>query len=390
MWVEKHGKTFRIRDRRGNQVVTVESGYATKTVAKNAMANLRSAQLRGVDLVPRGSHATLNEWIDLWQPGWEGTLKSTSVYSEVGRIRNHIRALLGDHELGEIDGLAVQGWVAALVKGKGPMADPKHNRRPLSPKTVRNCHGLLHTILQAAVVNRLIAVNPCAETNLPERIHREMRFLTEPEFERMLTAMPAHWRPLVLLLGSTGLRWGEAIGLKVGRVDLLAKPPRLRVEEQLQELSGTAEFEFTAPKTRRARRTVTFTAKVADALIPLVMDKDRNDPVFTAPRGGFVRTRHFRRTWLRARKAAGLDDLRIHDLRHTHAAWLISANSPLTAIQHRLGHSSIAVTSDLYGHLLPGVDAGILDVIEGALSGVDLATMDSEIADELADVLGEL
>lgn len=388
MWVERHGKTYRIRDRRGGQVITVESGYATKTAAKNAMTNLRSDQLRGVDLVHRGGQTLLDQWIDVWEPGWEGTLKSTSAHSEKGRIRNHIRPLLGSYPLGELDSLTVQTWITHLVKGNGPMGDPKRRRKPLSPKTVRNCHGLLYTVLQGAVTNRLIADNPCRDTDLPERPYREMRFLTEPEFQRLVSATPAHWRPLVLLLGATGLRWGEAIGLKAGRVDVLTR--RLRVEEQLQELSGKAQFEFTTPKTPAARRTVRFTANVAEALIPLVADKQRDELVFTAPQGGYVRTRNFRRTWLKACKAAGLEGTRIHDLRHSHVSWLIADNRPLTGIQKRLGHSSIAVTSDLYGHLLPGVDEGILDTLESALGGIDLSAMHAEIDDELTDVLADL
>src|SRR5690349_24231754 len=102
MWVERHGKTFRIRDRRAGQVITVEGGYPTKTAAKHAMTNLRSDQLRGVDLVPRGGRTLLREWVDAWQPSWQATLKSTSAHSELGRIRNHILPLLGDTALGEI------------------------------------------------------------------------------------------------------------------------------------------------------------------------------------------------------------------------------------------------------------------------------------------------
>src|ERR1044072_7707755 len=111
MWVERHGKTFRIRDRRAGQVITVEGGYPTKTAAKHAMTNLRSDQLRGVDLVHRGGQTTLGQWIDAWEPGWEGALKSTSAHSEKARIRNHIRPLLGHFRLDEMDALTVQTWV---------------------------------------------------------------------------------------------------------------------------------------------------------------------------------------------------------------------------------------------------------------------------------------
>ncbi len=387
MWVEKHGQSWRIRDRHAGIVVTIESGYRTKTAAKNAMTGFKADELRGDALVPRGGEVLLNEWLDIWTPAYIATLKPSTARSETSRIDNHLRALLGRCNLDNIDHLTVQNWIADLLKGRGPVAPgSKRKRRALSPKTVRNCHGLLHKVMQAAVKSKLIRTNPCVETTLPARVHHEMRFLTEPEFARLVAAMPQHWRPLILLLASTGLRWGEAIGLRVGRMDLLAGPPRLVVVEQMQELPGTAEIVFVPPKSERSRRTVTLTKKVAEALAGLVVG-ERDSVIFTAPKGGYVRTRNFRRTWKTACARAGLEGLRVHDLRHTHVAWLISAGVSLTAIQRRLGHSSIAITSDLYGHLLPAVDEGILIAVELALAGVDMDSVAAEIGDELA---GEL
>ena len=80
-------------------------------------------------------------------------------------------------------------------------------------------------------------------------------------------------------------------------------------------------------------------------------------------------TRNFRqRRWLKIRDAAGLEGVRPHDLRHTLAGLLISASVPLTAVQRLLGHSSIKVTSDMYGHLMPEVHAAIVATISGALT----------------------
>jgi integrase len=383
MWVEKHGPTWRIRDVIGGKKVTLQSGYATKTAAKDGMRLAQSDKLRGEQLVPRGGRLLLADWVDAWLPSYEVSLKPSAAHSEPSRIRNHILPLLGQYELDEVDTLTVQRWVANLLAGRGPGRDGRP-RKPLAVKTVHNCHGILFGIMQAAVRQRLIRSNPCADTQLPKRVHKEMRFLTEPETGRLLAALPPHWRPLVLLLIATGLRWGEAVGLQVGQVEVLAKVPSLRVIRALHELSGSARIVFTEPKTARSRRTVTFTKQVADVLLALVAGKDREDLVFRAPRGGPARTRNFRRVWLKSTAAAGLAGLRIHDLRHSHAAALISAGVPLTAIQHRLGHSSIAVTSDLYGHLLPQVDDNILTAVAAALASIDPGVLSAELDDELA------
>jgi integrase len=388
MWVEKNGKTYRIRDLVAGKKVTVKAGYPNKTSAKAGLVEKLGEKMRGDQLVAGGGKMLLREFVTaIWQPAWEASLKPSSVCSEPPRVRNHILPLLGEYPLEDIDALVVQRWVGKLLSGKGPIGHGG-KRQPLSPKTIRNCHGLLHTILAAATTPtyRLIRSNPCASTTLPRWERREMRFLTDPEIARLIAAMPEHWRPLVLLLVATGLRWGEAIGLRVGDVDLLARVPILRVQRALHELSSSGELVFTDPKTRHSRRTVSFTTKVAAALAGLVAGRDRDEQLFLTLTGRTVRTRNFRRTWQKALKRAGLEGLRVHDLRHTHAAMLISAGRQLTAIQRRLGHSSIAVTSDLYGHLREEVDEGILVAVEAALEGVDLDALASEVEDELADV----
>jgi integrase len=363
MWVEKHGKSWRIRDRVGEQKVTIADGYPTKTAARDGMTELRADQLRGESLVVRGGRVVMADWLDMWWPPYAAGLKPSSRISAEVILRRHVRPALGAIPLEDLDPLAVRRWVADLSAGRTA------SRRPLAPKTVRNAHGLLHRVLADAVQQRLIRSNPCIGAGLPEVVHTEMRFLTEPEAERLLAALPARWRPLVLLLLFTGLRWGEAVGLRIGRVDVLAR--KLTVLETMQELPNTAELVFVTPKTKGSRRTVTFPVRVAAELAGLV-GRERGELLFTAAMGGPVRYRHFRaKVWVPARQAAGLDGLRLHDLRHTHASWLISAGVPLTAISRRLGHASISVTSDRYGHLMPEVDAGIMATLDGALDKID-------------------
>ncbi len=388
MWIERHGKAWRIREEVGGRKVTLAGGFPTKTAARDAMIQLKADQLRGNALVPRGGQVTVAELAAAWWPTQAAALKPSAAHSEGARLRNHILPMLGAYRLDDlVDGLVVQAWVAEL-------AAPRPRGRGLAPKTIRNIHGVLHQLLQAAVRQRLIATNPCAQTALPRVVRREMRFLTEPEIGRLVAAVPDHWRPLVLLLVATGLRWGEAVALRVRDLDVLAG--RATVTRTLHELPGSGEIVFTEPKSRASRRTVTFPAKtVGAALATAVAAKRPDDLVFTAPRGGPVRTRNFRRGWIRWTVAAGLaapqargehgDRLRIHDLRHTHAAHLISAGVPLTAIQRRLGHASIAVTSDLYGHLLPAVDAGIMAAVDAALAHVDAEVLAAEVEAELSD-----
>lgn len=389
MWVERNGSTWRIRDEVGDKKIDLEAGHPTKSSAQAAMVLLKADKLRGDSLVPGSGRLTLNAFIDEWWPGYKASLKQSSVHSEGARIANHIRPLLGNLTLNELDTTVIQQWVGDLGKGVGEWP-ARGKRRPLAPKTVHNCHGLLFVILKAAIAaKRGIRINPCGATNLPARVHREMRFLTDPEIVRLVKAMPAHWRPLIILLIGTGLRWGEAIGLKVGRVNLTAKRPHLRVEEQLQEMPGRGSKQiFTSPKSVRSRRTVSFTRQIALVLAPLVADKEADEMVFLTTTGLMVRTRNFRRNWKTATKKAGLEGLRIHDLRHTHAAILIAAGRQMMAISRRLGHASTNVTDVIYGHLREEVDEGILDAIDAALVGVDEGR--EPVADSAAGAVAEL
>lgn len=382
MWVEKNGPTYRIRDIVDGKKVTLEAGWPNKTSAKKRLTTLKADQLRGDFIDPRAGKLTVAAWVEQWWPGHETGLKPTSRQSEGSRVRQHIVPLLGHLALDEVDNLVIQAWISRLMTGQPDIERPgKWARRPISAKTVRSCHGLLHSLMSAAVRARKIRANPCTDTKLPKPPPREMRFLTEPEAGRLHAAVPEHWQPLVLLLVSTGLRWGEAVGLALKNLDVFGG--RLTVERAMHEMADGSLI-FGTPKTARGRRTVTFTPKVAQALAPLVVDKQRDDLVFTTPGGHPVRARNFRRGWLEWTTAAGLAGLRVHDLRHTQAAWLISANVPLSAISRRLGHGSIAVTDGLYGHLLPQVDTGILTAVADALEHVDAGAVAAELDEELA------
>lgn len=391
MWIERNGPTWRIRDLVNGKKATLANGYPTKTSARAAMVQLQSDAIRGDALVPRGGRMRFADWLDAWWPTYVSTLKPSAAHSEGSRVKMHIRPLLGHLALDDLDHPTVQQWVTDLSAGVGAWPDgARGKRRPLSPKSVANAHGMLFVICDAAIAGRRIRLNPCSSTALPRREPKEMRFLTDPEIGRLVSATPAHWRPLVMLLVATGMRWGEAIGLRVGRVDLLAARPQLLVVEQLQELADTGELVWQSPKTAHGRRTISFTRQVALLLAPLVAGQQSDEPLFHAPMGGLVRTRNFRRTWVKACEAAGLRGLRVHDLRHTHAAILISAGRPLSAISRRLGHSSIAVTDKLYGHLREEVDDGIMLAIEEAMAGVRAEDLDQELADELTDELADV
>jgi hypothetical protein len=134
------------------------------------------------------------------------------------------------------------------------------------------------------------------------------------------------------------------------------------------------------PKTRASRRTVGLPRFVAEELAAHLADADDLDAfVFTAPQGGPLRVTGFRaRVWRRATRAAGLDGLRIHDLRHTAVALWIAAGANPKEVSARAGHASVRFTLDRYGHLYPEADTALRDRLD-ALYGTAQPTPDGTV-----------
>lgn len=292
----------------------------------------------------------------------------------------------------------VSDWVIALLAGSG-------GERPLAPSTVRRLHGLLSGVLKAAVRTRRRTTNPCEFTELPPKAddEEEMAFLTRQEFHFLLTCANPDIHDLLTVLVNTGLRWSEVSALQVRDVkDLFGPRPYLRVhyawKRQPKSRDNGPRFELGRPKSKRSRRNVSINKTIVEILIGLVVGKSSKDHLFTTPTGAVWRHSNFyanrwKATVYRAIRCEGhrLEDglkrvngggvgkkdlkpcgcpgllekvVRSHDLRHTHASWLIADGAPLTAIQRRLGHQSIQTTSDRYGHLLPEVDEALVGALE--------------------------
>ena len=176
------------------------------------------------------------------------------------------------------------------------------------------------------------------------------------------------------------MRWGELAGLQVAGIDMLRR--RLTVRTALIEATGSRPV-LGSPKTKASERTISLPNVVIDYLgVHLAAHPPADGLVWTTDDGAFLRRGSFGRIWRAAVAASVGPPCRIHDLRHTHAAWLIAAGEHPKTIQTRLGHSSIQVTIDRYGHLMDGLDertADRLDAIAGFSRGPGVA-QDSEPA----------
>ena len=330
---------------------------------------------------------TVDEYADLYISSKSGVEGMTTDHYRMF-MRLHISPVMGSLPLDAVTPERIAQWV-------NDMADAG-----AAGKSIANRHGFLSGMFEHAVkVKKVIAYNPCERTNLPSTEREEMVFLSADEFTELLSFIPPRYQPLVFLLASTGLRWGEVTALRPGDFDLAHQT--VTVSRAWKKSKARGHY-IGAPKTEKSKRTIKIPADAVEAVRPFVEAAPATGFVFTNASGGPLRQAHFHSIiWSPARRLAngqpafaktrgkgeawearssGVWDRepssspikkwpRIHDLRHSHASWLINRGVPLTAIQRRLGHESVQTTSDTYGHLAPDMLQVPADVIGEVLAG---------------------
>lgn len=323
--------------------------FDRKSLAKTWLAAADADQARGQWVDPRGGAMLFSVWAERWLAA--RTVRPSTMASDQARYENHLRPAFGAVPLKDITPLRVRSFTAELG-----------TRR--APGTVRHIHAMLSTMLSDAVEEGLLLTNPCRRSALPRAARYEAVFLSPEQLVLLLAAVEPAYRCLVLTAAGTGMRWGELAGLRRSRVDLLRR--RLEIDQTLVDINGA--LSFGEPKTRGSRRTLSLPEPVVRALSEHFVGHT-TDLVFTSPEGDPIRRANFyHRIWRPAVVASGiLPAPRFHDLRHTHVALLIAASVPIKAIQERLGHASIVMTMDRYGHLLDVVDSELLAALDARL-----------------------
>lgn len=230
------------------------------------------------------------------------------------------------------------------------------NSQTGAPKTIKNvAHGVLSPALDAAVRDGLIPANPAKGVALPkpDQDAGEHIYLEADELATLLGLMKPHWRPFTLFLVGTGVRFSEAAALTIG--DLNLRNHEARIRQSWKETSGGPAL-LGAPKTRMSRRTIAIPHELTPGLAEHVAGMPRTLWVFTNTRGNPIRNGVFHESaWQPV-----MDEFerltgkrpRVHDLRHTYASWAIRSGTALPVIQRQMGHESISVTVDVYGHLV--------------------------------------
>ena len=292
-------------------------------------ASIRS----GTYVDPVLGRETVGEYADTWMVRQVQLKPSTrSRYAAI--IRVHIKPHFGHVPLVKMERSDISSWVAELVASNRAAA------------TVRHIYKVLHSILQSAMLDGRLARNPAVGIKLPREKGKEKRFLTHEQVA-VLADAAGEDRLSIEVLAYCGLRFGELAALRVRDIDFLRR--RLRIEQSATEVDGV--MVFGTPKSHQ-QRLVPVRPSLLEALSRACKGKGPDDLVFTAPRGGVIFLRNWRkRVFDPAADAADLAPLSPHELRHTAASLAVAVGANVKAVQRMLGHASAAMTLDTYSGL---------------------------------------
>lgn len=258
----------------------------------------------------------------------------------------------------------------------GATGDPV---RALSDSTIRSTYTVLRSALDGAVRDGLLARNPAAQIRRPGVERTEARHLDGDAVTAVLRAAESsRYHSVLVLIAATGLRKGEALALSWDHVDLDAG--MLRVAATISRVAG--RLLVTEPKTVRSRRAVPLhpavvamlrkhRARQAAERLRAANQWANCGLVFTTELGGPVDPRNLLRVMALAAKAADVTDVGVHTLRHSAAVAWLESGVHIKAVADLLGHSSIAITGDVYGHTSDDTARAAVDALAGRLGLVD-------------------
>jgi integrase len=329
---------YRVRHRTPDRGQTDKRGFKTKRDAEAFAATVEVTKMRGEYVAPSLGRVTVGELGPAWLDRQQGHMKPSGFRSYESAWRVHVAPRWRAVRVGEVRFSDVQAWVSELAGKRGPVI-------------VQTAYSVLSRILDDAVRDRLLGANPARGVKLPTRAKRQNVYLTADQLGH-LAAEAGRYRSLVLLLGTAGLRWGEAAALRVRDVDFL----RRRIELHENAVTVGRHTHVGTLKSGKSRR-VALAGFVVDELAATCEGKGRDELIWPSQTGGYLGPPSSTESWLsgaveRCQKAdKTFPRVTAHALRHTAASLAISSGANVKVVQRMLGHASAAMTLDIYADL---------------------------------------
>jgi len=282
------------------------------------------------------------------------SLATQNKYESMNKV--HVKPYLGEKKLSNIKPVDINIFMAHL----------QSEEKNLSEKSINHILGYISTVLNFGVSNDIINKNPCSRIKKLRLPHREKNFLDSKQVKELLSSCKEHspqFYPILYTAIFTGLRKGEISALTWHDIDFKAK--KIHVNKSIYKNV------LQKPKTSHSIRKVDMIDSLAEVLKEHKENSKLGEYVFwgqngTPLSGDATLWRHFNSIITKC----GLKDISFHSCRHTYGALLIAKNVPIKYIQRQLGHSTIKMTMDTYGHLMPETHEQAISVLDGIASEI--------------------
>jgi integrase len=324
---------YAVRYRTPDNRTTRKRGFRTKRDAQDYANDVEVKKLTGDYIAPSMGRVTVAELSTDWLARKKQATAESYYRTLESSWRVHVKPRWGSVAVSDVDVLDIEAWVAKLGRdGSGAT-------------TVIRAQGILSGVLSDAVKGKRLSANPAkALDNLPRKAGKRRIYLTADDVARLADASGEH-RALVLLLAYCGLRWGEAIGLRVNDIEFLRR--RISVHTNAVQIGSR---HVVGPTKGREARSVPVAEFVCNELSAQCKGKAPADLVFGS--GGYLQRPKGSNGWLtRAANTAKVQPITPHELRHTCASLAVSAGVNVLALARMLGHKDPSVTLRVYADL---------------------------------------
>ena len=340
-------------------------GHDRKRDAQKTLNEILSRIQSGEYVEP--NRKTLSEFLLGWLDTRRESVAPTTHANYTHQINSYVIPHLGHRKLQDVTALELSDFYALLLT-----SGRRQSSGGLSAKSVLNVHRVVSKAMADALRWNLITRNPATHAEVPKAQRREMNIWSADQVKAFLTVeKDTREFPIWVVASTTGMRRGEILGLSWSAVDL--DVGRLSVVQTLVNLDNKPTIRKEA-KTASGHRSVELDRDTVEVLRQhrrrQAQERLRagsawqdHGLVFCRENGTSDKPQRVTRVFKAKSAAAGLPQIRFHDLRHTWATLALSTGGHPKIVSQRLGHSSISITLDLYSHVTPGMDKEIAEQV---------------------------
>lgn len=353
--------------------------FRTQSECREWLRNTQSQIQNGLTLA--GARTTVIEFLQQWLVTIRESVRPKTLDQYTQIVRQHIVPSLGAIKLKELRPDHIQAlYNDKLDKGT-------------SARTVLLIHAVLHRSFVVALKLGLIGRNPVDAVTRPKVKRKEMRVFTDNQARAFLSASKQTRHACLFHLAlHTGMRQGELLGLMWKDIDWINR--QIHVQRQLQRVPH-AGLAFSEPKTAAGRRTIVISPTMIDALRKHLEEQEyhrkvqgakwvENDLIFPSTLGTPLHPINLFKEYKALLLKTGLPNIRFHDLRHTAATLMLQQGVHPKIVQERLGHANIAMTLDIYSHVLPSMQEDAALKMDELLTPIEVTDKIKVIKDRVA------